>query len=103
MKMAKLQRSTLDPSKISGRCGRLKCCLRYEFETYENLAAELPPIGAQILTREGGAKVLSQDILSQQVLVRTEDKRRILIGNDQVVRIVSTPPPNSRRSKRREH
>ena len=43
MKMAKLQRSTLDPTKISGRCGRLKCCLRYEFETYEELAADLPP------------------------------------------------------------
>ncbi len=35
MKMAKLQKATLDPTKISGRCGRLKCCLRYEYETYE--------------------------------------------------------------------
>ncbi len=35
MRMAKLQKATLDPTKISGRCGRLKCCLRYEFETYE--------------------------------------------------------------------
>ncbi|MEN6405095.1 MAG: regulatory iron-sulfur-containing complex subunit RicT [Thermoguttaceae bacterium] len=37
MRMAKLQKATLDPTKISGRCGRLKCCLRYEFETYEQL------------------------------------------------------------------
>jgi cell fate regulator YaaT (PSP1 superfamily) len=36
MRMAKLQKATLDPTKISGRCGRLKCCLRYEFETYEH-------------------------------------------------------------------
>ena len=35
MRMAKLQKATLDPTKISGRCGRLKCCLRYEYETYE--------------------------------------------------------------------
>lgn len=93
MKMAKLQRSTLDPTKISGRCGRLKCCLRYEFETYETLAADLPPVGAEILTREGAASVLAHDVLSQQLMVRTEDKRRILIGVDQVVRVTKDPPP----------
>lgn len=38
MRMAKLQKATLDPTKISGRCGRLKCCLRYEFESYEQMA-----------------------------------------------------------------
>ncbi len=37
MRMAKLQKATLDPTKISGRCGRLKCCLRYEYETYEEI------------------------------------------------------------------
>jgi cell fate regulator YaaT (PSP1 superfamily) len=41
MRMARLQRTTLDPNKISGRCGRLKCCLRYEFDLYEQ--RELPP------------------------------------------------------------
>jgi cell fate regulator YaaT (PSP1 superfamily) len=46
MRMAKLQKATLDPTKISGRCGRLKCCLRYEYETYEQgqrTARETPP------------------------------------------------------------
>ncbi len=47
MRMARLQRSTLDPTKISGRCGRLKCCLRYEFDLYEQ--RELPLLG----TNEG--------------------------------------------------
>jgi len=42
MRMAKMQKATLDPTKISGRCGRLKCCLRYEFELYEQ--QELPPV-----------------------------------------------------------
>jgi cell fate regulator YaaT (PSP1 superfamily) len=42
MKMAKLQKATLDPTKISGRCGRLKCCLRYEYETYEQAQRESP-------------------------------------------------------------
>ncbi|MEO1527847.1 MAG: regulatory iron-sulfur-containing complex subunit RicT [Planctomycetota bacterium] len=101
MKMAKLQRSTLDPTKISGRCGRLKCCLRYEFETYEELAADLAPVGAEILTREGTATVLAQDVLSQQLMVRTEDNRRILLGGDKVLRVTKLPPPAKTRSGKR--
>ncbi len=62
MKMAKLQKATLDPSKISGRCGRLKCCLRYEFDTYEALSRELPSPGSMVLTREGNVTVIAQDI-----------------------------------------
>jgi cell fate regulator YaaT (PSP1 superfamily) len=42
MRMAKLQKATLDPTKISGRCGRLKCCLRYEYESYEQTARSAP-------------------------------------------------------------
>jgi cell fate regulator YaaT (PSP1 superfamily) len=42
MKMAKLQKATLDPTKISGRCGRLKCCLRYEYDSYEQMQREPP-------------------------------------------------------------
>ena len=52
MKMAKLQRATLDPSKISGRCGRLKCCLRYEYDTYQELQRDLPPVGADVVTTD---------------------------------------------------
>src|SRR5207302_3884861 len=50
MRMAKLQKSTLDPSKISGRCGRLKCCLRFEQDVYEAFQAELPGVGTRIVT-----------------------------------------------------
>lgn len=88
MKMAKLQKATLDPSKISGRCGRLKCCLRYEFETYEELQKELPPVGSEIITSFGPARVLSQEILSQQLLVQTEDDRRLLVGSGDVLSVV---------------
>jgi cell fate regulator YaaT (PSP1 superfamily) len=87
MKMAKLQRATLDPSKISGRCGRLKCCLRYEFDTYESLSKELPPPGSIVLTREGTVTVIAQDILSQQLMVKTDDSRRIMIHGDEVLSI----------------
>ena len=97
MKMAKLQKATLDPSKISGRCGRLKCCLRYEFDTYESLAKELPPPGSVVLTRDGNVTVLGQDILSQQLTVRTEDKRRIMIRGDEVLSITSRSEEQSSR------
>lgn len=93
MKMAKLQKATLDPTKISGRCGRLKCCLRYEYDTYEDLQKEMPPIGADVLTREGRMRVLAQEILAGQLLVETEDRRRVLINAGDVMSVV----PNTRR------
>ena len=64
MRMAKLQKSTLDPSKISGRCGRLKCCLRFEQDVYEEFQAELPPPGTRIVTAKGQGRVLAQEILA---------------------------------------
>jgi cell fate regulator YaaT (PSP1 superfamily) len=92
MKMAKLQKATLDPTKISGRCGRLKCCLRYEYETYEQLQKELPPVGANVVTRNGRARILSQEILSQQLLVETEDNRRMLIDASEVLTVLPGAP-----------
>jgi cell fate regulator YaaT (PSP1 superfamily) len=79
MKMAKLQKATLDPTKISGRCGRLKCCLRYEYETYERIQKELPALGSSVITPEGQAKVIGHEILTAQLLVVTEDRRHILV------------------------
>ncbi|MGI9455420.1 MAG: PSP1 domain-containing protein [Aeoliella sp.] len=98
MKMAKLQKATLDPSKISGRCGRLKCCLRYEYETYQDLRRDLPPVGAAIITNTGRAKVLGQEILAGQLLVETEDMRRMMIDSSEVLTVlekkVNTGPEN---------
>jgi cell fate regulator YaaT (PSP1 superfamily) len=50
MRMAKLQKATLDPSKVSGRCGRLRCCLRYEHEGYEEMDKKLPRVGQRVRT-----------------------------------------------------
>lgn len=88
MKMAKLQKATLDPTKISGRCGRLKCCLRYEYDTYSELQKELPPIGSDVITANGRARVLNQEILTQQLLVSTEDHRRVLIDAAEVLSVI---------------
>lgn len=85
MRMAKLQKSTLDPSKISGRCGRLKCCLRFEQDVYEEFQKELPPVGARILTAKGQGRVLAQEILARKVLVEFEDGRRLVVGADEIL------------------
>ncbi len=87
MKMAKLQKATLDPNKISGRCGRLKCCLRYEFDTYDDLQKDLPPIGSEIVTKRGKARVINQEVLTAQLIVQTEDRRRIMIEASDVLTV----------------
>jgi cell fate regulator YaaT (PSP1 superfamily) len=83
--MAKLQKSTLDPSKISGRCGRLKCCLRFEHDVYEEFHKELPAPGARVLTKKGQGKVLAQEILARKLLVEFEDGRRIVVAAAEIL------------------
>ncbi|HJZ58022.1 MAG TPA: regulatory iron-sulfur-containing complex subunit RicT [Gemmataceae bacterium] len=85
MRMAKLQKSTLDPSKISGRCGRLKCCLRFEQDVYEEFQKELPPVGSRVVTRKGQGRVLAQEILARRLLIEFEDGRRLPVLADEVL------------------
>ena len=85
MRMAKLQKSTLDPSKISGRCGRLKCCLRFEQDVYEEFQKELPGVGARVATLKGQGRVLAQEILARKVLVEFEDGRRIMVPANEIL------------------
>jgi cell fate regulator YaaT (PSP1 superfamily) len=84
MKMAKVQKATLDPTKISGRCGRLMCCLRYEHETYRELSKNLPRRNTLVMTPEGPAKVLDVDIISQKVSVLLNNGNRISVPVDLV-------------------
>lgn len=92
MKMAKLQKATLDPTKISGRCGRLKCCLRYEYEMYEKMQKELPPLGSRVKIREGPARVVGHEVLAGQLLVETDDRRRRLVPVAEVSVLEERPP-----------
>jgi cell fate regulator YaaT (PSP1 superfamily) len=85
MRMAKIQKSTLDPSKISGRCGRLKCCLRFEQDVYEEFQKQLPPPGARVVTAKGAGRVLAQEILARKVLIEFEDGRRLMVGAAEVL------------------
>jgi len=93
MKMAKLQKASLDPNKISGRCGRLKCCLRYEYDVYEEHRQELPGVGKWVVTKAGKGRVLALEILARKVLVNYEDDRRVLVDAVDILTIVGGGKP----------
>jgi len=81
MRMAKTQRTTLDPSKISGRCGRLKCCLRYEDVGYQELEKRLPKYNKMVLSELGHGRVVDALVLTQLVKIRLEDSGRMVAVN----------------------
>lgn len=75
VKMAKTQRLSLNPAAISGMCGRLKCCLKYEYDQYLEADRKLPRDGEAVMTPEGRGCVCSKDILAARVKVRMDDHR----------------------------
>ena len=74
IRMAKDQGLALNPSKISGACGRLMCCLQYEHQTYKELSQSMPKLGRNTQTPKGLGKVIQRNILKQTVLVKLEDE-----------------------------
>ncbi len=72
IKMAKEQGLSLNPTKISGACGRLMCCLKYEHETYESFGKGLAREGAVVKTPDGNGVVVSSNILRQTVSVKLD-------------------------------
>jgi len=70
IKMAKEQSLSLNPTKISGLCGRLMCCLKYEQETYEQIRKRMPRVGKDIVTPDGIGTVLEIQVLKEMVKVR---------------------------------
>jgi len=75
VKMAKAQRLSLNPSAISGNCGRLKCCLRYEYDLYKEMGRHLPRQGACVKCPNGKGWVVGRNILAQKIRVSLEDER----------------------------
>lgn len=73
IKMAKEQNISLNPSKISGNCGRLMCCLKYENNVYEEKLQKLPNIGAIVKTEDGEGEVESIETLKERVKVKIKD------------------------------
>jgi cell fate regulator YaaT (PSP1 superfamily) len=87
MRMAKNQKATLDPSKISGHCGRLMCCLRYEDAVYDELKRKLPKKGSTVVTKEATGEVIDYDILQQTVRIEAADSRLLTVAVDDILEV----------------
>ena len=95
IKMAKNQGMALNPSKTSGVCGRLMCCLQYEHDNYKALIKNLPRINSQIQTPEGPGRVLKHEILEQRIVVLLEDESIMTYHLDELPN--SQKPENSQK------
>jgi len=84
IRMAKEQNLSLNPTKISGQCGRLMCCLNYEFETYKNLKKNMPRLGKTVTTPSGKGKVIRHNAICNRIAVRLEDDLEVEFKVDQV-------------------
>lgn len=79
VKMAKEQNLALNPTKLSGVCGRLMCCLAYEFPTYMELKKDLPKVGKHVQTRAGKGKIIRQNVLNRTVTIELEEGGEITV------------------------
>ena len=73
IKMAKTQGLSLTPSRVNGVCGKLMCCLQYEYGQYREVIAKLPPIGSEVETPDGKGEVVYLDILHELIAVKLEN------------------------------
>ena len=105
IKMAKEQALPLNPSKISGVCGRIKCCMAYEYNVYRELNKGLPKMGARVQTAEGRGRVINLDILKRLVHVDVGDGKivKITVPKDEKMVVENKPtgqPPTGNRPQR---
>ena len=112
MRMAKMQKATLDPTKISGYCGRLKCCLRYEDETYTEQKKRLPKKNTKVKTKQGRGKVIDTHILTQLVVIEYEsgekaavpvDEIEIIPASETIKKKQDTPPKNNKQDNKQDN
>jgi cell fate regulator YaaT (PSP1 superfamily) len=96
IKMAKEQNLSLNPSKISGMCGRLMCCLSYEYGYYEEAKRGIPKVGKKIKTVHGDGKIIRQNVLTRRLTVLLESGNEQEISYDEIVR--EAPPQGAPRS-----
>jgi cell fate regulator YaaT (PSP1 superfamily) len=84
MKMAKEQSLFLNPTKFSGACGKLMCCLRYEYDNYRETKARLPAIGAAVATPRGNGKIIGHNVIREWVIVEIPDVGHFEFRADEV-------------------
>ncbi len=80
IRMAKEQELSLNPSKLTGQCGRLKCCLKYEADTYRRIRELLPELGAMVRTASGTGQVSEVLVARESVVVNLGEGRRTLVS-----------------------
>ncbi len=85
IKMAKKQNLSLNPSKISGMCGRLMCCLFYEHEFYDNATKNLPQVGKRVDTVKGKGKVIRHNVLKGSLTILLDSEEEAEITYDDII------------------
>lgn len=85
IRMAKEQGLSLNPTKISGQCGRLMCCLNFENETYQALRKKFPKIGKIVKTKSGAGKVTRHNVIGQRIAVQLDDGPKIEVKFDEII------------------
>ncbi len=98
VKMAKNQNLSLNPTKISGVCGRLMCCLAYEHDTYEQFKKGLPKVGKTVRTSRGDGLVLKHNPLTETICVRLDDENVAEMTKDEI--LVENAPSGQSKSDR---
>lgn len=105
VRMAKSQDLSLNPSSISGTCGRLKCCLKYEYDGYLELDKDMPRRGDVCECEEGRGKIIDRNLLTQEVVVLLDDSARTVRCGKEDIRIVYPEKyklPKKKKSKEEE-
>ena len=85
IRMAKEQSLSLNPTKISGQCGRLMCCLTYENATYKYLKKNLPKIGKMVPTASGTGKVIRHNVICNRITIRIDGGQEIETTVDKII------------------
>lgn len=104
IKMAKEQSLSLNPTKISGLCGRLMCCLKYEQDNYEEARHRLPRLGKEVITPDGRGNVVELNVLKETAKVRivTQDTAEIKEYKSTELKRIAPPEPPRPAGKKAE-
>jgi cell fate regulator YaaT (PSP1 superfamily) len=86
IKMVKEQSLALNPAKISGICGRLMCCLSYEFDMYMECKKDFPKVGKKVTLAQGQGKVIKHNTLSSTITVELEDGKEVTVQLKDIIR-----------------
>ncbi len=90
IRMAKEQGLLLNPTKISGLCGRLMCCLAFEHQTYCDLKSKFPESGKYVRTKMGSGKVVRQNVLKESITIKLDEEHELDVRLNDVIEETDT-------------